>query len=188
MRLAACSGRIMISLSGMPPKTGYTGDPPPGLGIRGILPGCKPDKEVCGGVESVVRESRPPGLLGHRSMDMTLTYARISDHTVAEEYFRVTEAVEANYRRMDPTTACSGRAGTPKPPADHRRLLANGHCTRPALLDCVFESVCERCGFFETGPKFIPILKRQRNHAEERDRNGRVELFNGLIDGVAEAP
>ena len=31
----------------------------------------------------------------HRSMRMTLTYARISDRTVADEYFRVTEAVEA---------------------------------------------------------------------------------------------
>jgi hypothetical protein len=33
----------------LPPIAGYTGDPPPGLGIRGILPGCKPDQEVCGG-------------------------------------------------------------------------------------------------------------------------------------------
>lgn len=128
-------------------------------------------------------------LLGHRSMDMTLVYARISDHTVAEEYFRVTEAVEANYRRMDPTPTCSGCASsTAKPTLDHRRLLANGHCTRPALLDCAFESVCERCGFFETGPKFITILKRQRNHAEERGQNERAQLFDGLIDGVADAP
>ena len=37
-------------------------------------------------------------LLGHRSMKMTMTYARISDHTVADEYFRVTRAVEANYQ------------------------------------------------------------------------------------------
>ena len=36
-------------------------------------------------------------LLGHRSMDMTLTYARISDETVADAYFKVTEAVEAQY-------------------------------------------------------------------------------------------
>lgn len=27
-------------------------------------------------------------LLGHRSMDMTLAYAPISDYTVAEAYFR----------------------------------------------------------------------------------------------------
>jgi integrase len=127
-------------------------------------------------------------LLGHRSMDMTLVYARISDRTVAEEYFRVTEAVEANYQRMDTSPAGAGTSDTTQHPIDHRRLLANGHCTRPALLDCAFESVCERCGFFETGPKFIPILKRQRNHAEERGQDGRVELFNGLIDRVADAP
>jgi site-specific recombinase XerD len=126
-------------------------------------------------------------LLGHRSMDMTLVYARISDRTVAEEYFRVTEAVEANYQRMGPTPVSAGTTDTAKHPTDHRRLLANGHCTRPALLDCVFESVCERCGFFETGPKFLTILKRQRNHAEERGQNERTQLFDGLIDGAADA-
>ena len=39
-------------------------------------------------------------MLGHRSMDMTLVYARISDRTVADEYFKVTEAVEAAYRAV----------------------------------------------------------------------------------------
>jgi site-specific recombinase XerD len=124
-------------------------------------------------------------LLGHRSMDMTLIYARISDRTVADEYFKVTEAVEANYRHTGSLPAGSTNTDTAK--TDHRRLLANGHCTRPALLDCAFESVCERCGFFESGPKFVTILRRQRNHAEERGQNERTELFNGLIEGVAEA-
>src|SRR4030095_5914637 len=41
-------------------------------------------------------------LLGHRTMRMTLVYARISDRTVADEYFRVTEAVEASYRTSEP--------------------------------------------------------------------------------------
>jgi site-specific recombinase XerD len=126
-------------------------------------------------------------LLGHRSMDMTLIYARISDRTVAEEYFKVTEAVEANYRRMGPLPDVAGTTDTVINPNDHRRLLANGHCARPALLDCAFESVCERCGFFETGPKFLTILRRQRNHADERGQNERTKLFDGLIDGVADA-
>ena len=126
-------------------------------------------------------------LLGHRSMDMTLLYARISDCTVAEEYFKVTEAVEANYRRMGPLPDVAGTTDTVMHPTDHPRLLANGHCTRPALLDCAFESVCERCGFFDTGPKFLTILRWQRNHAEERGQNERTQLFDGLIDGVAEA-
>src|SRR5207247_4248776 len=36
-------------------------------------------------------------LLGHRSMRMTLVYARIADRTVANEYFAVSEKVEALY-------------------------------------------------------------------------------------------
>jgi site-specific recombinase XerD len=126
-------------------------------------------------------------LLGHRSMDMTLTYARITDQTVAEAYFKVTEAVEAQYYGQSGTAAIRAAGPGPQGLSDHRRLLANGHCTRPALLDCAFESVCERCGFFETGPQFLTILKRQRKHADERGQNDRSQLFDDLIEGVADA-
>ena len=127
-------------------------------------------------------------LLGHRSMDMTLVYARISDDTVADAYFKVTEAVEAQYYGLSGATPPRATASSSVPPAsDHRRLLANGHCTRPALLGCTFESVCERCGFFETGPQFVTILKRQRKHADERGQSDRSQLFDGLIDGIADA-
>ena len=127
-------------------------------------------------------------LLGHRSMDMTLIYARISDDTVADAYFKVTEAVEAQYYGLSGATRLERRSSSTAPPvSDHRRLLANGHCTRPALLDCAFESVCERCGFFETGPQFLTILKRQRKHADERGQSDRSQLFDGLIEGVADA-
>ena len=127
-------------------------------------------------------------LLGHRSMDMTLTYARISDRTVADQYFKVTEAVEAEYYGLSSATlAPTSVSDTQTARPDHRRLLANGHCTRPALLGCVFESVCERCGFFETGPQFVTILKRQRKHADRRGQADRTELFGNLIEGVADA-
>ncbi|MEH1130300.1 tyrosine-type recombinase/integrase [Micromonospora sp. CPCC 206061] len=36
-------------------------------------------------------------LLGHRSLSMTRVYARIADRTVADEYFAVSEKVEALY-------------------------------------------------------------------------------------------
>ena len=36
-------------------------------------------------------------LLGHASLSMTMTYARIADRTVAEEYFAVTEHLDAIY-------------------------------------------------------------------------------------------
>ncbi len=121
-------------------------------------------------------------LLGHRSMDMTLIYARISDDTVADAYFKVTEAVEAQYYGLSGAIPPRATASSSAPPVrDHRRLLANGHCTRPALLGCAFESVCEGCGFFETGPQFVTILKRQRKHAGERGQSDRTDLFEGLI-------
>jgi hypothetical protein len=122
-------------------------------------------------------------LLGHRSMKMTLTYARITDTTIAEEYFRVTAAVEANYRGDELPATTAGHAMN-QLAADHRRLLGNGHCNRPAALDCVYESICERCGFFETGTEFVPVLIRQRDHATDHDQLDRARLFTGLLDNL----
>ena len=68
--------------------------------------------------------------------------------------------------------------------AEHRRLLGNGHCTRPVGLDCTFESVCERCGFFETGPQFLTILRRQRDDAASHSQDDRVELLDGFLKEI----
>jgi integrase len=127
-------------------------------------------------------------LLGHRSMRMTLTYARITDRTVADEYFRVTAAVEATYDQpavelLDGTAGANMR----RVAADHRRLLGNGHCTRPVALDCQFETICERCGFYETGPEFVPVLVRQRDHAARNNQPARAQIYNDLLDGLDDA-
>jgi integrase len=123
-------------------------------------------------------------LLGHRSMKMTLTYARISDRTVADEYFRVTAAVEANYNGGNPLSADTTGKTMNLVAADHRRLLGNGHCNRPAALDCSYESICERCGFFETDTQFVTILTRQRDHASQHHQPDRANLFTGLINNL----
>ena len=123
-------------------------------------------------------------LLGHRSMRMTLTYARISNRTVAEEYFRVTQAVEASYETGEPLPASVEGANMRRIAAEHRRLLGNGHCTRPTGLDCTFESICERCGFFETGPQFLTILRRQRDDAVGHGQEDRAQLLEGFIDDI----
>ena len=124
-------------------------------------------------------------LLGHRSMRMTMTYARISDRTVADEYFRVTEAVEANYGRTDAPSRRLQRvpicAGWPPTTAG---CSATGCAPGRSPSDCSFESACERCNFFETGPQFIPILRRQRDHAAEHDQAQRADLFERLIKGI----
>ncbi|HLB77365.1 MAG TPA: site-specific integrase, partial [Candidatus Dormibacteraeota bacterium] len=72
-------------------------------------------------------------LLGHRSMRMTMVYARIANRTVAEEYFAVAEKVEALYDA--PKTLPAGAEGTEmhKLRAEmHQRMLGNGSATAPA--------------------------------------------------------
>ena len=123
-------------------------------------------------------------LLGHRSMRMTLTYARISDRTIADEYFRVTQAVEDNYRTAQRLPTEATGPNMRRLAADHRRLLGNGHCTRPVSLDCQFETICERCGFYDTGPQFVEILRRQRNDAIDHGDDDRAQVFTELLDDI----
>jgi hypothetical protein len=63
-------------------------------------------------------------------------------------------------------------------------MLGNGLCTRPAELDCRMETVCESCAYFKTGPEYVPVIIRQRDHARSYDQNDRANLFNGLLDQV----
>jgi hypothetical protein len=95
-------------------------------------------------------------MLGHRSMDMTLRYAKIANRTVADEYFAVTDKVEALYGqpRSLPADAIGPKMARLR--REHHRLLGNGYCTRPPELDCAFESICETCTFFQTSIQFRP--------------------------------
>ena len=126
-------------------------------------------------------------LLGHRDLSMTMIYARISDRTVADEYFAVTEKVEALYEapKVLPPEA-EGRHMRAVRAEIYKRMLGNGYCTRPAELDCRFESICEGCQFFATGLEFLPTLERQRDDAFARGQTGRQQLFEGLLTKVKE--
>ena len=114
-------------------------------------------------------------LLGHRSPRMTLVYARIADTVVADQYFSATRAVEAQTLAVEPPTDHRDAA------ARHRRLLGNGRCTRPIELDCRFQTICEGCGFFETGPEFVTILRRQRDDAADHADLTRTQLYDNLV-------
>jgi hypothetical protein len=120
-------------------------------------------------------------LLGHRSLRMTLVYARIGDRKVADEYFSVTKQVEA-LRTADPPALPASAEGDQMRRLrleTHRRLLGNGYCTRPVELDCAFETVCETCVHFATGPAFVPVLLRQRDHAAERHQANPITVTTG---------
>ena len=121
-------------------------------------------------------------LLGHRSMRMTLVYARIADRTVADEYFSVSEKVEALYNQPRALPADAEGAEMRKLRVEmHRRMLGNGYCARPVGLDCHFESICESCTFFQTTIEFRPTLQAQRDDAAEKGQLGRQKVFDGLL-------
>ncbi len=127
-------------------------------------------------------------LLGHRSMRMTMVYARIANRTVANEYFSVSEKVEALYDAPKSLPAEAEGAEMRKLRAEmHRRMLGNGYCARPVGLDCHFESICESCTFFQTTIEFRPTLERQRDDAAAKGQVGRQRIFDGLIARLDEA-
>ena len=122
-------------------------------------------------------------LLGHKSMRMTMVYAKISNRTVADEYFKVSEQVEALYDAPKQLPAEAEGSEMRKLRAEmHRRMLGNGYCARPVGLDCHFESICESCAYFQTTLEFRPTLQRQRDDATEKGQVARPKIFDGLLE------
>ena len=126
-------------------------------------------------------------LLGHKTLAMTMVYARIADTTVAEEYFAVTEKVEALYDRPRQLPADNEGTEMRKLRSEmHRRMLGNGYCARPVETDCHFESICESCTFFVTTIQFRPTLQAQRDDAQRKGQHGRQKIFNRLLQRLDE--
>jgi hypothetical protein len=123
-------------------------------------------------------------LLGHRSLDMTLRYAKIASRTVADEYFAVTEKVEALYGQPAQLPADAIGPKMARLRREHHRLPGNGYCTRPPQLDCAFESICETCSYFQTSIQFRPTLQAQHDHAAQHNQPGRQQLFTKLLNHV----
>ena len=123
-------------------------------------------------------------LLGHKTLEMTMTYARIADRTVADEYFAVTDQIETLYTTRLPEDAEGPNMRRLR--IEHTRMLGNGYCTRPEQLDCHFETICETCVHFAVALEFAPTPQRQRDHATEHDQPHRVALFSGLLERLHE--
>jgi len=99
-------------------------------------------------------------LVGHKTLAMTMIYARIADKTVADQ------GHEMHKLRTEM----------------HRRMLGNGYCARPVEMDCHFESICESCSFFVTTIEFRPTLQRQRDDAARKGQIGRQKIFDSILD------
>ena len=64
---------------------------------------------------------------------------------------------------------------------EHRKMLGNGWCTRPAEPDCAFEFIYETCTFFQTSIEFRPALQAQRDDAITKHQDHRGQLFASLL-------
>lgn len=127
-------------------------------------------------------------LLGHKSMTMTLTYAKIADRTVADEYFAVTSKIEALYTPTCLPADAEGPNMRALREEVDTRLLGNGHCTRPATLGCRYETICQTCAFFTTGIAFHDTLTAQRDDARHHHDDQRADLYDTLIANLDDTP
>ena len=120
---------------------------------------------------------------------MTLNYTKIADRVVADEYAAVTNQIDALYNAAATPGALPAEIETNAMARlrheAHARMLGNGLCTRPVELDCRMESACETCAYFATGPEFVPVLLRQRDHARDHHQPDRATIFDGLLQRVA---
>ena len=130
-------------------------------------------------------------LLGHHDLSMTMVYARIADRTVADEYFAVTEKVEALYVASQPAVLPADAAGPAMQAlraAATKRLLGNGYCTRPLELDCSYETICESCTMFVTTIEYRPTLQAQRDDADAKGQTGRRDAYEALLKRLDPTP
>lgn len=131
-------------------------------------------------------------LLGHHDLSMTMVYARIADRTVAEEYFAVTEKVEALYQHHDQPTVLPAEAAGPNMRVLRneaaKRLLGNGYCGRPRELDCQYETICESCTMFFTTIEHRDTIQAQRNNAAEQGHDRRRDVYDALLTKLDDTP
>ncbi len=126
-------------------------------------------------------------LLGHRSLSMTMVYARIGNRTVQQEYSQVSEHLEELCNRVDLLNnqpALTEGTQMRRLRQDHWRMLGNGYCTRPDGVPCEYETICESCPCFSTTVEFLPVLQKQKQDAEEKGQIQRVDVFADLIKSM----
>jgi len=109
---------------------------------------------------------------------------RIASRTVADEYFAVTDKVDALYGQPPVLPADAIGPKMARLRREHHRMLGNGYCTRPPELDCAFESICETCTFFQTSIEFRPTLQAQHDHAAAHGQPGRQQLFGQILSRI----
>jgi integrase/recombinase XerD len=110
---------------------------------------------------------------------------RIADRTVADEYFAVTERIEALYL-TEPTLPDDAEGPNMRHlrAEANRRLLGNGHCSRPRDLACRYETICETCTFFVPTIAFRDQLQAQHDDAARHGDEQRQSVYANLLTEI----
>ncbi len=114
----------------------------------------------------------------------------IANRTVAEEYFTVSEKVEALYDA--PKTLPANAEGTEM--TKLRREMHRSPCSAtatalaPSASTAHFESICESCTFFQTTIEFRPTLETSNaTTPDTKGQVGRKKIFDGLLARLDDA-
>lgn len=131
-------------------------------------------------------------LLGHRSPEMTMRYARLSSPTLRNAY---NEAV-GKVARQIPVTPI-GRPTVPNrinwlAAEVLKTRVAHGYCARElAAQACPYANVCETCPNFVTTTDFVPVIEDQltdlqelRDDADRRGWTAEVARHQRVIESL----
>lgn len=122
-------------------------------------------------------------MLGHRSPQMTATYAHLHDSTVRESFDRFCQArvnISGELLGYDPDAPTAGAEWVKHNLARAHDSLPNGYCGRPPQQDCPHPNACLTCPDFQTTPEFLPVHRQQLDNTRiliaTADANGQFRL------------
>jgi len=131
-------------------------------------------------------------LLGHRSPEMTIRYARLTSPTLKAAY---DEAAGKIARRIP--LAPAGRPSTPDrvewlAAEMLKTRVAHGYCSRDLAAEaCAYANICETCPNYVTTPEFAPAIEAQvadinqlRDDAEHRGWTSEVARHQRVLTSL----
>ena len=131
-------------------------------------------------------------LLGHRSPEMTIRYARLASPTLRDAY---DQAIGKMHKLLP--IAPTGPAPIPdRVQWLHSEMLktrvANGYCSRDLVAEaCAYANICETCPHFTTTPEFAPAIRAQlddirqlRDDAQQRGWASEAARHQRVIDSL----
>jgi site-specific recombinase XerD len=131
-------------------------------------------------------------LLGHRSPEMTIRYARLASPTLRAAY----DQAIGKMRQLLPIAPPSAAPVPDRVQWLHSEMLktrvAHGYCSRDLVAEaCAYANICETCPSFTTSPEFAPAITDQladvhtlRDDAEERGWTSEAARHQRVIDSL----